>query len=457
MALLAGLVHERTTDPRVADLLAEVDGSTLTSEPLSPEAVNIREIRRVYQRLTRLPRSLVEETARITSLAQAEWEIARRQPDFSRFQPWLEKVVALKRTEAGLLGYKDLPYDALLEEYEPGTTSADLSRLFAALQIELAPLAHAIADASRTPKAEVLQGEFPLDQQRMFGKAVAAAVGFDFQHGRLDTAVHPFCCAIGPNDCRITTRFRHNDFSEAFFGILHEAGHGLYLQGLDPQHFGTPMGEIASVGVHESQARLWENTIGRSLPFWRYFFPKACQFFPAMLRHVTLDDFYQAVNRVQPSLIRVGADEVTYNLHILVRFDLEKALIAGDLHSADVPEAWSDAYRRYFGISPNNDAEGCLQDGHWSSGLIGYFPTYTLGNLMAAQLFVRATAALGDLDGEFSRGQFARFLGWLRDNVHRHGKCFPAPRLLEHVTGSPLDHRPLVQTLRRKYEDLYRI
>jgi carboxypeptidase Taq len=452
MALLAGLVHEQSTHPRIAELLAEVEGSELVRDPLSAEAVNVREIRRSYERSTRIPRTLVEELARTASLAQQEWEIARAESDFARFRPWLEKFVALKRSEAELLGYAEVPYDALLDEYEPHTRTADIAHLFDALQKELVPLAQAIVAAQRVPEVGVLQREFPLDRQRVFGEAAAAAIGFDFERGRLDTAVHPFSSAIGPGDCRITTRYCVHNFSDAFFAILHEAGHGLYEQGLDLQHHGTPMGEVGSVGIHESQARLWENTIGRSRAFWRHFFPEARQVFPRALGDVSLDDFYRAANRVQPSLIRVTADEVTYNLHILIRFDLERALIAGDLQAADVPAAWNEAYGRYLGVRPANDAEGCLQDGHWSSGLFGYFPTYTLGNLIAAQLFAQARVDLGDLEEEFACGKFARFLAWLRDRVHRHGHRFSAPRLIEHVTGSALDYRPFVAALRRKYE-----
>jgi carboxypeptidase Taq len=455
MALLAGLGHDWATDPRLGDLLAAVEQSDLVSDPLSPEAVNVREIRRLYQRCLRLPRSLVEELARITSMAQQEWAVARGRADFGHFRPWLEQVLRLKRREAESLGFDTVPYDALLDEYEPGARGRDLAVLFEHLRRALSPFVTALTQAPRQPDTRLLHREFPIDRQHEFAQSAASAIGFDFQRGRIDTAAHPFFITVGPSDCRLGTRYNRHDFSGGFFATLHEAGHGLYEQGLAPEHHGTPMGEAVSLGVHESQARLWENLIGRSLSFWRHFFPLARRAFPSALDGVGVEDFHFAVNRVGPSLIRVKADEVTYNLHILIRFELEQALLSGDLPAADLPAAWNEAYRRHLGIAPRNDTEGCLQDGHWASGLIGYFPTYTLGNLMAAQLLDRATEDLGDLNDPFSRGDFSPLLDWLRDRVHRHGSRYQAPRLIEQATGTPLDHHSLLRGLQRKYAKLY--
>jgi carboxypeptidase Taq len=457
LALLAGLQHDRTTDPRLGELLGVLEHSSLVADPLSPEAVNVRELRRLHDRLRRLPRSLVEELARITSLAQQEWVTARANADYAHFRPWLERIVALKRQEAEAIGYDTTAYDALLDEYEPGARSLEIACLFDALRQELVPLVTAITAARRQPHVVLLRREYPLERQRIFGEAVAAALGFDFQRGRLDTTTHPFFSSIGPGDCRIATRYSLHHFSDGFFSILHEVGHALYEQGLAAEHWGTPMGEAVSLGVHESQSRLWENTIGRSRPFWEHFFPRARQVFHQALAGVSLEDFHFAVNYVAPTLIRVQADEVTYNLHILVRFELERALVSGNLKAADLPAAWNEAYQHYLGITPANDTEGCLQDGHWGAGLIGYFPTYTLGNLMAAQLFAQARRDLGDLSQPFARGEFGDLLGWLRERVHSQGHRYPATRLLSQVTGSPLDHRPLVQTLQSKYGELYGI
>jgi carboxypeptidase Taq len=431
-----------------------VEGSPLVREP-EPAAVNVRELRRVYDRSRRLPRALVEELTRQASFAAPEWAAARRQADFARFRPWLEKMVRLKRREADCLGSDGHPYDALLEEYEPGARTAELTELYAALRAELVPLANALVYARRRPDLDVLRREFPVDRQRVFSEMAAAALGYDFAAGRLDTTTHPFFAAVGPGDCRIATRYDARSFGDGFFGTLHEVGHALYEQGLDPAHYGTPLGAAASLAVHESQARLWENAVGRSAPFWAYFFPIARQLFPDALRGVARDDFVFAANHVEATPIRVTADEVTYNLHVLIRFELEQALLAGELAAADVPSAWNDLYRHYLGITPADDAAGCLQDGHWASGLFGYFPTYTLGNVYAAQLFARAAEEVGGLEQTFARGDFGDLLGWLRGKVYRQGGRYPAGRLLERATGSAPDHRPLVTALRRKYGELY--
>jgi carboxypeptidase Taq len=482
MALLAGLQHERATDPRLGELLAIAETSPLTAQSDSVEAANIRELRRTYERRVRLPRALVEELARTTSMAQSEWVAARAASDFARFRPWLEKIILLKREESACLagrrptdeaaGPAESPYDPLLDDYEPGARSADLAVLFDALRRELTPMVAAIVDASARREGPgsgvapdsstdaagaILKRSYPCDRQRIFGEAVAAAVGFDFRRGRLDVTAHPFCTGIGPGDCRITTRFDEHEFSDAFFGILHEVGHGLYEQGLDEAHHGTPMGEAVSLGVHESQSRLWENLVGRGLAFWAYWLPMARRIFHEALADVSLKRFHAAVNDVRPSLIRVRADEATYNLHIIVRFELEQDLLAGNLAVGDLPAAWNERYREYLGVTPANDAEGCLQDIHWSAGLVGYFPTYTLGNVYAAQLFAAAEAQLGGLDQAFARGDFGGLLDWLREKIHRHGQRYRAADLVERVTGSRPDHRPLIDGLRRKYAELYGI
>jgi carboxypeptidase Taq len=494
MALLAGLYHERATDPRVGELLSVLEDSPLVAAPESVVAVNVRELRRAFDRKVLLPKALVEELARTTSLAQHEWVAARSASDVSRFRPWLEQIVRLKRQEAACLtsstaknvastagevisdpsragDVASLPpaYDSLLDEYEPGANSAELATLFQDLRRDLVPLVAAITEASHSKGQEnaqpggssnrngeaILKRFFPRERQRVFGETVAAAIGFDFERGRLDVTAHPFCSGIGPGDCRITTRFDERHFGDAFFGILHEVGHGLYEQGLDQAHYGTPMGEAVSLGMHESQSRLWENAVARGRAFWSYWFPMARNTFREALSGVTLEAFHRAINHVAPSLIRVQADEATYNLHIIVRFELELALISGDLQVADLPFAWIEKYREALGVTPRNDAEGCLQDIHWSAGLIGYFPTYTLGNVYAAQLYAQAQADLGCLDEPFGRGDYAGLLGWLRTKVHSQGQRSRPAALIEQITGSKPSHRPLIDGLRRKYEELY--
>jgi len=455
MALLARLTHEMATAPVVGELLTILEGSGLTRDPDGDAAVNVREIRRVYDRAVKLPPRLVEELARVTTRAQQVWQEARQADDFEAFRPWLERIVALKREEAEAVGYKGVPYDALLDEYEPGADSAEITRVFAALRRELAPLVQAIAASGRKAPREILEREYPVERQEAFGRAAATAIGFDFDAGRLDRTTHPFCSGVGPGDCRITTRYNPRFFSESFFGILHESGHAIYEQGLPAEHYGTPRGSFASLGIHESQSRLWENQVGRGRPFWEHFFPKARQTFPEALRDVELDDFTFAINDVRQSFIRVEADEATYNMHIILRFELEQDLMSGALKPADVPAAWDDKFRESFGLTPPTRREGCLQDIHWSFGGIGYFPTYTLGNLYAAQFVEAARRDLGDLDADFRRGEFGRLKGWLTEKVHRPGQRWRAGTLCEKATGRPLGHKPLLDYLRGKYGPLY--
>jgi carboxypeptidase Taq len=457
MALLARLRHEMVTAPEIGRLLGEIEGSTLVKDPEAAPAVNVREVRRTYDRAVKVPKELVEELARTTTRARHEWVEARKNKDFPAFRPWLEKIVHLKRQEAAAIGYAAVPYDALLDEYEPGATTAEITRTFAALRDELVPLVGAITASGKRPRHEILEREFPVDRQEVFGQAAAAAIGFDFDAGRLDKTAHPFCSGLGPGDCRLTTRYNPRHFNEAFFGIMHEAGHGIYEQGLDPDHFGTPMGCFISLGIHESQSRLWENQVGRGRPFWEHFFPRARQVFLDSLRDIGLDDFLFAVNDVQPSFIRVEADEATYNMHIILRFEMEQALVSGDLKPADVPGAWNEKFQKSFQLTPPNDAQGCLQDIHWSMGGIGYFPTYTLGNLYAAQFMDQARRELGDLDADFRRGEFGGLKKWLNEKIHHVGQRYRAADLCRRVTGKPLGHQPLLTYLRGKYRPLYGI
>lgn len=455
MALLAGMHHQMATAPHIGELLDVIEASEVISDPYAAPAVNVRAVRRSFNRHARLPRELVEELARVTSFAQQEWVAARHNSDYGRYCPWLEKVVRLKREEAEALGYASAPYDAMLEEYEPGLSTQELTALFSSLRKKLTPLVERIRGSKRRADVSILRRNYPIERQEAFCRCVSEAVGFDFERGRLDTTTHPFFSPIGPGDCRITTRYELTDFNVGFFSMLHEVGHGLYEQGLDPEQHGTPMGEAASLSMHESQARLWENTVGRSLAFWKHFFPLARKTFPEALGDVSVEAFHFATNHVEPSLNRVQADQATYNLHILVRFEIEQALMSGDLRSADVPTAWNEKYRRYLGVMPANDREGCLQDGHWSGGLMGYFPTYTLGNILCAQLYAQVTKELGDLSGKFEQGRFDDLLNWLSERVFQHGRRYSSKELIQHLTGAAPDHRCLVKALERKYGELY--
>jgi carboxypeptidase Taq len=457
LSLLSGIHHQAATDPKIGKLLDALNDSALNDSAETDTAVNIREIRRGYDRQRKLPQCLVEETARVTALAQHHWSEARRHNDYPTFAPWLADVIRLKQEEASIIGMPGdgEPYDALLDEYEPECTSREVQNVFDQLRQKLVPLLDTIKGCSRQPDESILVREYPVAQQEQLGRMASAAIGFDFDAGRLDIAAHPFCSSTGPGDCRLTTRYDSKYFSGSFFGTLHETGHGLYEQGLKPEHWGTPLGGAVSLGIHESQSRLWENIVGRSPAFWEHFFPIAQQHFPDALGHTPFDDFMFAINAVKPSLIRVEADEVTYNLHIMLRFDIERALISGDLHVDDLPDAWNERFEHDFGIKPDSNANGCMQDVHWSAGLFGYFPTYALGNMYASQFFEAAASEIGDLNSLFAAGKFEPLLTWLRDHIHSQGRRLPAGRLVEVVTGRPLSDEPLMNHLNSRFLPLY--
>ncbi len=455
MTYLTGLAHQKRTSPRLGELLDELAGSALIKDAHSDQAATIRELKRQYDKRIKLPQALVEELTRASVLGQQAWVKARADNDFALFAPHVEKLYHLKRQQAECLGYGDNPYDALLDDFEPDAKTADVTKVLEQLRGELVPLVQAIMESGRRAPIEILRREYPAAAQEAFGKTAAAAIGFDFQRGRLDVTHHPFCSGLGPHDCRITTRYDERFFGTAFFGILHESGHGIYDQGLRPDWFGLPPGTYVSLGIHESQSRLWENLVGRSRAFWQHFFPQLHAAFPAATTGVRLDDWYWAVNHVEPSLVRVEADEATYNLHIIIRFELEQALLTQDLSVSDLPAAWREKYETYLGVEPATDAEGCLQDIHWSAALIGYFPTYSLGNLAASQFFEQADRDLGGLAAMFARGEFDPLKSWLNEMIHHRGQCHTASELVQLVTGEPLSHAPLMRHLRGKLGPLY--
>lgn len=456
LGLIAGLTHERATSPRIGELLSELEAAGDLGDPDGDRAVNVREARRSYNRATKLPRCLVEELSRTTTLAQQAWVKARGDSEFSIFLPWLEKMIGLKREEAQCIGFgSGVAYDALLDDYEPGATTADIAKVFAPLRDELVKLVAAIHHSSKRPNIDILTRHYPKTPQMVLSEGASRSIGFDFERGRIDASAHPFCSGFGPGDCRLTTRYNDHHFPSAFFGVLHESGHGIYDQGLPTESFGLGIGQAVSLGIHESQSRLWENFVGRSESFWRYMYPTAQLAFPQALGQVGFDDFHFAINDVRPSFIRVEADEVTYNLHIMLRFEIEQLLVSGELQPADVPGVWNEKFSQYFGLNVPNDSQGCLQDIHWSGGLLGYFPTYALGNMYAAQFYNAARRDLGDLEEQFAKGQFKPLKAWLNEKIHNHGKRYSARRLVEVVTGESLSHVPLVEHLNRKFGALY--
>jgi carboxypeptidase Taq len=454
---LAKLIHERETDSQLGDLLHELSESqdVLGAAPASDIATTVRELKRKYERQVKVPSDLAQALAGASSKGQQIWVSARHENDFSLFQPALEQIINLKQQQADAIGFDDCRYDALLEEYEPGGSTREVNSVFDDLSAELVPLLEQLKGCGQQVDSSVLHRVFPVAAQEAFVKQASAKIGFDYKRGRLDTTHHPFCTEIGPDDCRITTRYNETFFSSAFFGTLHEAGHGMYEQGLRGDWYGLPPGQYCSLGIHESQSRLWENLVGRSEDFWKYFFPTAQDAFSDALSDISVDHFHRAINEITPSLIRVEADEVTYNLHIIIRFELERSLIDGDLAVADLPEAWNEKYQRALGITPPDDASGVLQDVHWSAGLIGYFPTYSLGNLYASQFFDAANTQIGGLGELFAKGDFTPLKTWLNENIHQRGKCLPPKELCREITGEELSHKSLIKHLKSKIVRTY--
>ena len=411
-------------------------------------AANVREWRRSYDRAIKIPVSLVEESQRVFTLSREAWKQARAEAYFAKFAPHLAKILELTRQKADLWGYEESPYDALLEEYEPDTTASSLRPVFTELQAALVPLVEQLA---REPvPADYLKGHYPQAGQAALNAKVAQAFGYDFDGGRIDTTTHPFATSLGPDDHRITTRYDEQFFQVSFYGVLHETAHALYEQGLDKAAAGTPLGAARSLGVHESQSRLWENHVGRTGTFWARWYQTAVEHLPDLQRF-TPEEVVRGVKRVAPSFIRVEADEVTYDLHILLRFDIELALIEQRLAIEELPPAWNERFEQLFGLKVPNDRHGVLQDIHWSLGALGYFPTYSLGNLNAAQLMPAAERSVPELPQQLAAGEYGQLLDWLRRNVHRHGQRFQTPRLMVQATGETTQARYRIEYLRKKY------
>ena len=451
-ATLAGLRHARLCAPELGEL---VERCAERAEPGSVLAAQVREARRVLRRTTRVPERLARERAEAATLGHEAWAAARGASRFALFAPLLERLVALAREYASCVAEDgQSTYDVLLDEFEPGTRSAAVKTLLDDLERALSPMVRAAAATGVAPDDAAARGTFPVERQLAFARECSARFGFDFERGRIDPAPHPFCNGFGPDDVRLTWRWDEGDLRPGLFGVLHETGHGLYEQGLPREWQRTPIGSAVSLGVHESQSRLWENLVGRSRPFWSWALPRLHAHFPDA-RHVRPATLLPLLHTVRPSLIRVEADQGTYDLHVCLRFALERALFAGELAVRDLPAAWDDACARLLGLRPANASEGVLQDIHWSMGAFGYFPTYTLGNLVAAQLFAAARRALGDLDGAFARGEFRPLLEWLREYVHRHGSFHTADELVRRATGRPLASDEYLALRRAELDEYY--
>lgn len=460
LSLLGGIIHERETSSEIGDLLGKLgagDENPLGSEELEPsDRAFVRAVYQDYVRLTRIPVDLVRRLTKKASVGQAAWAKARQDSDFAAFAPHLNDLIELALETSECLGYTDHPYDALLDQYEPGMTTADVAGVFAELKEGLVPLVAAIADAQQV-NDRVLKREYPEELQETFGREVLKAIGFSGDRGRLDTSVHPFTTSLGSDDVRLTTRYDRSHFPTSLFGIIHEGGHGMYEQGFDRAYHGTRLADGTSLGIHESMSRFWENVVGRSRPFWEHYYPRFRQLFPEQTEDVDLDEFYRAINKVEPSLIRVEADEVTYSLHIILRFELEQQMVSKSVSTNDLPDAWRSLSKDLLGIVPERDADGVLQDIHWSMGGIGYFPTYALGNVYGLQFVGAMKAQLHEFDALLRAGELAPVKAWLDENIHRHGRAKLPKELCMDISGAELSAKPFLAYLRNKYREIYRL
>jgi carboxypeptidase Taq len=452
LELLAHLSHKAQVSKAFAkalDALIDIQTGTIKDPQLSfPEKAALRAWRRDYIKAVKLPASFVKRFAKTVSTASHVWKMAKEQNDFRRFAPYLDQIVSLCRKKAEILGYTDHPYDALLDLFEPEMTTTYLTHLFEALKFELQELIKRVKPA---PESRFLDISIPKEKQLVLCHKILDAMGFDPATSRLDLSAHPFCSGLHPKDMRMTTAVHLDDLMFALSATMHEGGHALYGQGLPAEHFGSPLCESVSLGIDESQSRWWETRIGLSLPFWRFFYPILQRELPTIFEGVSAHDFYEAINHVKPGPIRIQSDEVTYNLHIVVRFELEKGLIEGKIKTKDIPALWNEKMRENLGITPKDDAEGCLQDIHWSLGAIGYFPTYTLGNLYASQFFAVFAHTHPNWEEKVAEGQLGFIREWLRQHIHQYGRQYSAAELCQNTTGKPLSAAPFVAYLKKKY------
>ena len=455
LSTLEQLAHHSFVSEELGRLLEDLQPLLESEETDSDTACLIRVASREYEKARKIPSELVATLAQKTALAHNAWEKARAEKDFSKFECILSELLELLRRKAENLGFSEHIYDPLLDLYEPGMKTSEVERIFRTLKHALVPMIQEIANNQDAMNDKLLQKRFGIGKQWDFGLDVLERMGYDFTRGRQDKSAHPFTISFSPDDVRITTRLNPNMFASALFASIHEGGHALYEQGVSHSLSRTLLCEGASMAVHESQSRFWENVVGRSRSFWTYFFPRLQELFPKQFEGANAEQMYQAVNVVRPDYIRVEADELTYNLHIFLRFELETALIAGDIEVKELPELWNHKMEKYLGLTPPNDALGVLQDVHWSAALFGYFPTYALGNVLSLQFDTCLRKALPDCDEQIARGEFGQILSWLRENIHVHGSKFTPAELVQRVTGEQIDPQAYINYLQTKYSELY--
>ena len=456
LGTLDRIAHELFIDDDIGALLEELRPYEESHDYDSDEASLLRVTRREYAKATRVPSDLRAELTRAGAIALAAWVEARQKSDFAIFLPYLRRNVELQREYVACFPKVENDYDLLLDDFDEGMKTTEVRAVFDELKTELIPLIAEITERADAVDNSCLTGHFPIDKQRAFALAVLEQLGYDHESWLLDPTVHPFAMSAATTDIRLTTRYDEGDMN-SLMAAIHEFGHGFYEAGIDPRLERTPLSQVTSMSLHESQSRMWENLVGRSLPFWKHFYPQLQAAYPGQFDDVELDEFYRAINKVEPSLIRIEADEATYNLHIILRFELEQEILDGSLDLADLPEAWNARMTEYMGVDVPDDAHGVLQDVHWSGGAIGYFPTYSLGNVISVQLWDQVREAIPDLDQQFERGEFGELSAWLRENLHRNGRKFTSKETLERLVGGGIDSGPYLRYLKDKLGGIYGI
>jgi len=457
LGYISTLAFRKSVSEEVGALVSQLNESKVQEELTEDEKAMVRVATKSYKRARAIPPELYQKYSVLTSNSEKVWEKARKENDFNSLEPYLEEIVALSREMARLYGFEENPYDALLEGFEEGMTARKLRKIIEPLKSELIPFIKKIMEEGELPDTSVLEGRFNRRAQEKLSRKALKLIGYDFDAGRLDETVHPFTIGIGVNDVRVTTKYTSNEFTPSLFGSIHEGGHAIYEQGLPISLRETPLYGACSLGIHESQSRMMENMVGRSREFLSFFYPQIQKAYPSNFKNVPPGEFYRSVNNVKPSLIRIEADEVTYNLHIMIRFELEEALIKGDLRVSDLPKAWNAKMKEYLGIVPDSDSDGVLQDVHWPSGMIGYFPSYMLGNLYAAQMYSKAKQDIPGLEKRIEMGDVLSLVDWLRKNIHSMGRRYEPEKLLKAATGKELDPSYFLRYVKEKYSSIYQI
>ena len=453
-AILGQIMHEKFTSDEVGQLIADLEKEVGDLKAETDEARMVKVAKRQYDKQTKVPLPMLMEFIQTTTMAHEAWLDAKTQSDFSIFEPHLEKIVDLRKQYAGLFKPYDHIYDPLLDDYEPGMKTADVKEIFDKLRPQQVEIIRIISE-KEPPDNNFIKQYYKEEYQEIIGRYVITRFGYDWNRGRLDLAPHPFTTEFGQGDVRITTRYLKDDAGSALFSTMHEAGHAMYGQGVPDKYRRHPLSGAASLAIHESQSRLWENLVGRSKEFWSFFYPSLQMLFPEYLGNVSREDFYRGINKVEPSLIRVEADEATYNLHIMLRLEIEMGLMEGTFEVKDLPEIWNSRMEDYLGITPPDDSQGVLQDVHWSGGMIGYFPTYALGNLASVQLWDKMLEENPNVPDEIAQGKFDTILGWMREKVHQYGSKFEPQEIMLKATGSKITPEPYIKYLKTKYGEIY--